>query len=79
MEITGPSTANDKPNYEALHTKAIVCFPYQSLQRVKTQKNRIVKADLPKTAAVASGADASSSRNYFYVPQLDVTVLHTRS
>jgi len=60
MEITRPSTANDKPNYKALHTKARVCFSYQSLQRVKTQKNRRVKVDFPKTAAFDSGADAGS-------------------
>jgi len=59
MKITGPSTANYKPNYKALHTKAGVCFSYQSLQRIKTQKNRFVKADFPKTAAVDSGADGT--------------------
>jgi hypothetical protein len=58
MEITGPSNANYKPNYKALNTKAAACFSYQSLQRVIAQKNRIVKADFPKTAAVDSGADA---------------------
>jgi hypothetical protein len=60
MEITGLSTANENPNYKALHTKAGVCFSYQLLQRVKPQKNRTVKAGLPKTAAADSGADASS-------------------
>jgi hypothetical protein len=60
MEITGPSTANYKPNYKALHTNAGGCFSYQSLQRVIAQKNRCVKADFSKMAAVDSDADAVS-------------------
>jgi len=52
-------TANYKPNYKALHAKARVCFSYQSLQRIKAQKNRFVKADFPKTATVDSGADGT--------------------
>jgi hypothetical protein len=78
MEITGPSTANFKPNYKALHTNAVVCFSYQLLQRVTTQKNRFIKAELPKTAAVDSGADTGSYTNCCSVPQLDLSVLCAR-
>ena len=57
MEITGPPSANYKPNYKTLYTEAGVCFSYHSLKRVTTQKNRTVKANLPDTPAVDSGAD----------------------
>jgi len=68
MEITGPSAAIYEPNYKTMHTRAGVCFSYRSLHRVTTQKNRTVKADLPKTAAVDSGAEADGYINYLYVP-----------
>ena len=61
------STANYKSNYKTQHTKAGVCFSYQSLHKVTTQKNRTVNPLKPNDQYSGRTAPLTFKRCILYI------------